>query len=203
MIRRTTWIVVAVFLAVLAAAVYIQKQPPEPEDAGATPVVTQPNLLPVTYSEISGLRLEETATGKVVELALDEGGVWQLLEPPAGPADSSEVENILTTLTTLRVQTSLDPAASLAIFGLAEPAYRLKLATTAGEELVLLVGDITPTSSGYYVQVNDQPPQVVSKFSLDSFLGILDEPPAQPTPTLGLEELQGEGTPTPAPEEGG
>lgn len=203
MIRRTTWIVLAVFLAVLAAAIYIQRQPPEPEDAQATAVVTQPNLLPVTYSEISSLRLEETATGEAVELALDEEGVWQLLEPPAGLADPTEVESILTTLTTLRVQTSLEPAASLAIFGLAQPAYRLSLTTTAGEEVVLLVGDITPTSSGYYVQVNEQPPQVVSKFSLDSFLGILDEPPAQPTPTPGPEELQGEGTPTPAPEDGG
>ena len=202
MIRRTTWVVVAVFLAVLAAAIYIQRQPAEPEDAGATPVVTQPNLLPLTFSEISSLRLEETVTGKVVELAVDEGGVWQLLEPSAGPADPSEVENILTTLTTLRVQTSLEPAASLAIFGLAEPAYHLTLTSTAGEDVVLLVGDITPTSSGYYVQVNDQPPQVVSKFSLDSFLGILDEPPVQPTPTSWVEELEGEGTPTPAPENG-
>jgi hypothetical protein len=195
MIRRTTWIVVAVFLAVLAAAVFIERRQPGTEEAEVTPVATQTNLLPVTISEISGLRLEETVTGDVVELALDEEGVWQLLEPQPGPADSTQVESSLSTLTTLRVQTSLEPAASLAIFGLAEPAYRLTLRTTTGEKLTLLVGDQTPTSSGYYVQLNEEVPQVVSKYSLDSFLRILVEPPVQPTPTPQGEEIEGEGTP--------
>jgi hypothetical protein len=176
MIKRTTWIVVAVFLAVLAAAVYLEQRPPA-EEAAPTAAAALANLLPVTTSEISGLRLEETFTGDAVELKLDEQGAWQLLEPPEGPADPTEVESFLGTLTSLRVQTSLEPAASLAIFGLAEPAYRLSLETTAGERLTVLVGDQTPTASGYYVRVNDDPPQVVNKFSLDSFLRILVEPP--------------------------
>jgi hypothetical protein len=190
MIRRTTWIVIAVFLAVLAAAVYIQRQPPDQDQAEVTPAVTQTNLLLVTNSEISGLRLEETISGEVVELALDEEGSWQFLEPELGPADSTQVESSLTTLTTLRVQTSLEPAASLAIFGLAEPAYRLMLTTTSGQELTLLIGDQTPTSSGYYVQLDDEPPQVVSKFSLDSILKILVEPPVEPTPTPEVESTE-------------
>jgi hypothetical protein len=151
-------------------------------------------------SEISGLRLEETFTGDAVELKLDEQGAWQLLEPPEGPADPTEVESFLSTLTSLRAQTSLEPAASLAIFGLAEPAYRLSMETTGGERLTVLVGDQTPTASGYYVRVNDDPPQVVNKFSLDSFLRkppvsldsflrILVEPPV-------LEEIEGEGEPS-------
>jgi hypothetical protein len=204
MIRRSTWIVLAVFVVVLAAAVLIERSQPAADEAEATPVATEANLLPVTFSEISGLRLEETATGQVVELALDEEGTWQLSQPQPGPADSTEVESSLSALTTLRVQTSLEPAASLAIFGLAEPAYRLSLETAEGETLTLLVGDQTPTASGYYVQVNDGPPQVVSKFSLDSFLRMLVEPPFQPTPTPEVEETEGAGTPTPvAGEDGG
>ena len=200
MIRRTTWIVIVVFLVVLAAAVYLEQRPPA-EEAAPTAPAALPNLLPVSMSEISGLRLEETATGAAVELKLDEQGAWQLLEPPEGPADPAEVENSLTTLTNLVAQTSLEPAANLAIFGLAEPAYRLSIETTGGERLTVLVGDQTPTASGYYVQVNDDPPQVVSKFSLDSFLRILVEPPVLPTPTAEVEEIEGEGEPTPVPDE--
>ena len=196
MIKRTTWIVVAVFLAVLAAAVYLEQRPPVPE-AAPTAAAPLANLLPVTMSEISGLRLEETATGAAVELKLDEQGAWQLLEPPEGPADASEVESSLSTLTNLVAQTSLEPAASLAIFGLAAPAYRLSLETTGGERLTVLVGDQTPTASGYYVRVNDDPPQVVSKLSLDSFLRILVEPPVAPTPTPETEETPGPGDESP------
>ena len=195
MIRRTTWIVIVVFLAVLAAAVYLEQRPQAPE-AVPTAAAALPNLLPVTMSEISGLRLEETATGEAVELRLDEAGAWQLLEPSEGPADPTEVESSLSTLTSLRAQTSLDPAASLAIFGLSEPAYRLSVETTGGERLTVLVGDQTPTASGYYVQLNDDPPQVVNKFSLDSFLRILVEPPV-------AEEIEGEGEPSPIPDEDG
>lgn len=195
MIKRTTWIVVAVFLAALAAAVYLEQRPPAPE-AAPTAAAALPNLLPVTMSEISGLRLEETFTGEAVELRLDEQGAWQLLEPADGPADPTEVESFLGTLTSLVAQTSLEPAASLAIFGLAEPAYRLSLEITAGERLTVLVGDQTPTASGYYVRVNDDPPQVVNKFSLDSFLRILVEPPV-------LEEIEGQAEPSPIPDEEG
>ena len=199
MIKRSTWIVIAVFLAVLGAAVYLEQRPPAPEaapEAVPTAAAVLPNLLPVTMSEISGLRLEETATGETVELKLDEQGAWQLLEPSVGLADPGEVESSLSTLTTLRVQTSLEPAASLAIFGLAAPAFRLSLETASGERLTMLVGDQTPTASGYYVQVNDDPPQVVSKFSLDSFLRILAEPP-------GAQESEGEGEPSLVPDEDG
>jgi hypothetical protein len=200
MIKRTTWIVVAVFLAVLGAAVYIQRQPLAPETAltEAAPTAAAPlaNLLPVTMSEISGLRLEETATGDAVELRLDEQGAWQLLEPPEGPADASEVESFLSTLTNLRVQTSLEAAPDLSVFGLAAPAYRLSVETAGGETLTVLVGDQTPTASGYYVRVDGNLPQVVNKFSLDSFLRILAEPPE-------LEEIEGEGEPTPVPDEDG
>jgi hypothetical protein len=199
MIKRSTWIVIAVFLAVLGAAVYLEQRPAAPEaapEAMPTAAAALPNLLTVTMSEISGLRLEETATGEAVELRLDETGAWQLLEPSEGPADPSEVESFLSTLTSLRVQTSLDPAASLAIFGLSEPAYRLSVETTGGERLTVLVGDQTPTASGYYVRVDGNPPQVVNKFSLDSFLRILVEPPV-------AEEIEGEGEPSSIPDEDG
>ena len=198
MIKRSTWIVLAVFVVALAAAIVIQRQAPETGQEEALPTaVVQPNLLPVGLSDIRGLRLEQTATGQVVELALDESGTWQLLQPPEGEADATLVENSLTTLTNLRVQTALESAVDLAIFGLVQPAYRLRLETAAGETLNLLVGDQTPTANGYYVRLDGALPQVVNKFSLDSFLKLLDEPPLLPTPTPEAEVIEEDAAPSP------
>jgi hypothetical protein len=187
MIRRSTWILVAVFLLVLAGAFYWQQRAQAPGVAEVTPVPTQAALFPVTLDEVAGLRVEGSA-GEAIVLAEDEDGLWQLQQPAGAGTDQTQVESRLTQLTSMNVKTSLEPAADLSIFGLDSPAYRISLRTVAGQEYDLAIGDVVPTGDGYYVQLNDSPPQVVNKNSIDTFLGILAEPPVADTPTPGTPE---------------
>ena len=175
----------AVFLLVLAGALYWQQRAQAPGEAEPTPVPTQPLLFPVTSEEISGLRVEGSA-GEAVALEREADGPWELVDPAGEGTDTAQVENRLSQLTSLRVRTSLEPAPDLSIFGLDSPDYRVILSTLGGQEYHLAIGDVTPTGDGYYVQMNENPPQVVNKNSIDTLLGMLADPPvAATTPTPG------------------
>jgi hypothetical protein len=176
MIRRSTWLLVAVFVVVLGGAVYWQQRPAASPENEATPIPATQPLFPVTSEELTGLQVQETTGGAVI-LERDADGLWELVQPAGAETDQAEVETKLGQLTSLRIKTSLEPAADLSIFGLDSPAYRVSLRTTDGQEYGLAVGDLTPTGDGYYVQLNGNPPQVVNKINIESFLGILDEPP--------------------------
>ena len=52
-----------------------------------------------------------------------------------------------------------------------------------GKTYVMLVGMETPTQTGYYIQLDNGAIQVVAKFSLDTLLSLVDEPPILATPT--------------------
>jgi hypothetical protein len=176
MIRRSTWYLVAVFVVVLGGAVYWQQRPPDSPENEPTPIPAAQPLLPVTPEELAGLQVQEI-NGGVVILERAAGGAWELVQPAGVETDQAQVETKLGQLTSLRVKTSLEPAADLSIFGLDSPAYRVSLSTTDGQEYGLAIGDLTPTGDGYYVQLNGNPPQVINKINMESFLGILDEPP--------------------------
>jgi hypothetical protein len=176
MIRRSTWYLVAIFVVVLGGAVYWQQRPPDSAENEPTPNPAAQPLFPVTSEELAGLQVQEINGGTVM-LERDAGGAWELVQPSGMEADPAQVETKLSQLASLRVKTSLEPAADLSIFGLDSPAYRVNLSTTGGQEYGLAVGDLTPTGDGYYVQLNGNPPQVVNKISMESFLGILNEPP--------------------------
>jgi hypothetical protein len=183
MIRRSTWLLVAVFVVVLGGAVYWQQRPAASAENEATPIPAAQPLFPVTPEELVRLQVQETSGGAVI-LEREAGGLWELVQPAGAETDPAQVETKLSQLTSLRIKTSLEPAADLSIFGLDSPAYRVSLRTTDGQDYGLVIGDLTPTGDGYYVQLNGNPPQVVNKISMESFLGILDEPPILLNPEL-------------------
>ena len=178
----------AVFLLVLAGAVYWQQQAQAPAEADGTPAPAQAPLFPLTLEEISGLRVEGAA-GEALLLEQGPEGLWHLGDPPGGAANPAQVDSRLVQLASMRVRTNLEPATDLSIFGLDSPDYRVIVFTSAGQQYHLAIGDLTPTGDGYYVQMNENPPQVVNKNNIDTFLGILSDPPVAPTPeTPGADE---------------
>jgi hypothetical protein len=64
-----------------------------------------------------------------------------------------------------------------------DPEYRMDLKFTSGVERNVEVGVITPTESGYYVRVDGGEIVIVSKYTLDSLFGLLNNPPYMPTET--------------------
>jgi hypothetical protein len=181
MIRRSTWILLAAFVVLLAGAILWSRSKPGVEEAaqaGATP--TAEPLWSVPSTDIVGLRLEDLQTGVVVEVRRgDEWAANSLLSP--------------------RPRGTLPATDDLAPFGLANPSRRVTVFLRGNVARSFEIGRISPTGGVFYVAVPGHPEIVLlNEFSLADVLSLLDDLPYPPTATPG-EALPPSVTATPEP----
>ena len=181
MIRRTTWVILAVFVVVLGLAWYLQRNGGA-EGTQATPTPGSQPVFDFTENEVAGLRIE-AAQGEAVALVRGAGGAWTLAEPQAEATDTERADSAVQQAAGLMATTTLESAPAPEATGLDPAAYLITLDLSDGSQRLLRVGKETPIETGYYVQVDDGPVQVVSKFSLDTLIELLENPPIPPTPT--------------------
>jgi hypothetical protein len=204
MIRRSTIIVLVIFLGLVGLAYYLQGPG---KKVFSEPTPTESSQLLFSFkSPIVGLRISKPGVG-IVEMNKDSQGIWNLTTPPADATDTSQIDTAISQLLSLQVTTNLNLALNLDEVGLSVPSYRVTITLQDGTEEVMNVGKETPTKGNYYVQIGNRGIFIVSKYSLDSFLKLVDTPPilASPTPTEGtstpVEGAQpaNTGTMTPVP----
>jgi len=201
MIRRSTWILLGVFLAVLAVALYVQGANDDDitEDVFPTSEVTQLEEQPSLFDLLDGgvlvgLRVE-SAEGEVVNLGrADENNDWALLQPTSPETDVDAVMSVVEQLNGILVEADMEPGIELEALGLDAPAYQIALTFADGRTQVAKIGDVTITESSYYVQVDEQLPQVASRYKLDRLIDWLTYPPVPP---MSSPELDLEATPQP------
>jgi len=180
MIRRTTWVYLVLFIALLGFAWYFQSSK-EKAAAQVTPTPGTQNLFNIEESSIKSLKIEDNQ-GKFVALGRDEKGLWSLTEPKADMTDISQAESAVSQLVSLTVLSSVDPAPSADVTGLNPADYTVTIDFNNGSQKVLLVGKVTPIQNGYYSQLDGGPVDVVNKYGMDAFLKLLSNPPVA-TPT--------------------
>ena len=196
MIKRSTWILLGIFGVVLVFAIYYQYSPRKAVvKATSTPGATV-LFKNVDEKSISALRVEDI-NGQAVALGRDTTGVWAVTEPKGGPTDVSQAEMAVSQLLELESTASLDPSSDLGIFGLSKASYTVTITMNGGEKYVLLIGDVTPTQNGYYARLNQEPPDIVNKASIDALVGLLAHPPFVATPTSEATVTPTAGTVTP------
>jgi len=177
--KRTTWILLIVFVALVGLFFYLERQGSASqsdlesgtETAGAASFIfTDQNGIPF------GIEISDT-DGNIVEIARNEEGTWMLKQPTETEADSQ--------VTALRILSTLELAPEDA--GLVPPSYVMTVNFSSGESFGLEIGDLSPTQSGYYARVTDSETiQVISKPGIDSLLNLLSDPPyPPPTPDSG------------------
>jgi hypothetical protein len=180
--RKTTLVLLAV-LVVLGGYTYYyqaQKNAPQPT-ATAAPSMA---VWTITADQITGLQITETATGHQVAVSKTGPTQWQVTKPDSKPADSSQLDNLTTTLATLSFMSNITSTTDLAPFGLVNPAYTLEITRSTGGSLKAYIGDKIPTGNGYYLlRDGDKNPLAVSEASLSPVIGLLASPPYMPTPT--------------------
>ncbi len=197
MIRRTTWIVLVIFAAVLAAVLWIQKsnQDNEPE---ATATVAAQKLLELQEQDLKGVTIQSSA-GKTLQLERTSDGEWNLVVPQPGSADAATVQSALGQFLNSQVISSPDSLPGLEALNLESALYKILLVNQDGSQVVINVGKETPTGSGYYVlSSNQNQVVVVNKFGMDALLNLLENPPAAAAPTVEVE-LPEEVVQTPVP----
>ena len=101
MIKRNTWILLGIFVIVLAFALYYQNSPKK-SAVSATPTSTTTELFKnLDEKLISTLRIEDTG-GKAVALGRDSAGVWVVTEPKGGSTDVTQAETAVSQLLALQ-----------------------------------------------------------------------------------------------------
>lgn len=192
MIKQNTWIALIVLMLLIAVMVIWQGV----QSSQVTEVVATPT---------SDLLLPQLDVGKIVKFTLQRAedrqtlilekmeGQWVLKQPEAPMTDSASVETNLSQLVSMRILSAPMLNATLEELGLKPPVYRLLIQLENGEQLVFNIGSETPTGSGYYLLTPQRRIVVVSKFTLDTIIAMLDQPPIlepTPTPTPTLEPTE-------------
>jgi hypothetical protein len=184
MLRRSTLIVLGIFALLILGIFAWQRygQTEEPVEATATVEITAMvfdlGIQTISSYSISG----EDGTAIVFER--DQGNnAWFVKDQPAELADVAQIEAGASTLNFLTVSAQLTTRPPLEAMGLDQPTYLVTLFLNDGKEVLLNVGDETPTGTGYYVQVDNNPAVVVSKAELDTVINLLKTPPLASTYT--------------------
>jgi len=202
MIRRNTWIVLGIFVLVLAAGYYFQFGGGAGA-AEATPTTSafasEALFDAIDATSVTNFRIVDM-TGRVLQMERNPEGAWNVSEPAGGTTNATEADTAVDEVISLRTMAALNPMDDLGVYGLTNPAATITLTMNDGNLHILLIGDMAPTGNGYYVKVDDSLPKIVYSSSVDSILGYLDNPPLEPTPTLEIETTpETEGTVTPQP----
>jgi hypothetical protein len=189
MLRRSTWAILGLAVILVAATLIWQRTRDNREGTiEATPTAVDQLKFEFDGAQVSEVVIQDAA-GNTVVIARGSDGAWVLLQPGAESTDTQAVENALMQLLSASTVSRLSSQTPLADLGLNPPAYRILLSLEDGSELVVNVGKSTPTGSGYYVLTSsaDRALYVVNKFSLETFLEMVQAPPILPTPTSTAE----------------
>jgi len=203
MIRRSTWIVLVVLLAMIGLSFYLRDRQTR-ELAVATPTKGMAPLFDSGEGDPTMIKVE-SSLGLVVQFSRNEDGKWVLDAPEETEADQAAAEAAATQVGALRVLSTVALAPD--IIGLDTPDYTLTVAFGDSGEYKLLVGSITPIQDGYYAQLDGGQYRVVDKFGLDELIGLLINPPylatpiprASPTPVAYATPSAETGTPNASP----
>jgi hypothetical protein len=202
MIKRTTWILLAVFAALVGVAWILQRSNLTAKSQ-ATPTAEAQLLFNLDANALSSLKIQD-GQGKTVELNKDQNGQWKLVEPLGDVADSGQVDSTIRQFASMPVLNQLDPPPPPDATGLITPTYTVTLSSSDSQQHVAKVGAATSTGTSYYVQVNSGSVDVVSKSIVDGVLDLFNNPPlATPTPeaspTPVASETPSESQPSPTP----
>jgi hypothetical protein len=137
----------------LGMGAYIYFVESEREPSGTE---TKDKAFSVAAADITELTIRSSST-QTATLQRGESG-WSLVAPVAAPADSATVESIVSSLESMEIERVLDDnPAALAQFGLEVPPVLVTFKTASGASHQLSLGIDTPTSSGMYARVDDNP----------------------------------------------
>ena len=173
--KRSTVIVLVIFLALVGLMFYLNQKEPGTEEAGITPAAP----IEFLFSDTDGLpaRIDITSkTGEQTVLARNEAGAWVLKKPIETDADQASAEAAATQISSLRIESRLKVAPEAA--GLVQASYTLTVDTTSGTTKTVRIGDLAPTGIGYYALIDGSDETlIISRAGLDALLMLLESPP--------------------------
>lgn len=200
--NRTTTIVLVVILAALVMYTVAVQNPRDRAAAEATPTVDPlPRIVwDVTADQITSLHIAEPAANRSTAMTKDAQGDWTVTEPTTGAADNNRLLTLTSNVSALSVTSVVTSVTDLTAYGVLNPTYTIEVGLADGQRLAAAVGAQAPVGGGYFLlREGDANVMVVSGFSVDSLVELLNTPPFAPTatPAFSLDLTPGalDGTP--------
>lgn len=162
MIKKSTWIIIIVFLILVVALLLIEKYPVGPFLGDPTPTPQPAIIESIDFTQVMKIQISgDTGT---VELE-KTGGTWFVIGKSAAEASQEKVGELIDILEKLDSKASLDPETPMDSLGLTNPNQVINLETGNGAVYSVSIGSETPTGSGYYAQLNGGTPQIISTYA--------------------------------------
>ena len=194
MVKRSTWILLVILALVVGAYFLIESRPSKV--IALTPTATGGSfLIPQVEGVLQSLHIIDNK-GNNFQMQRDLSKSWVITAPTSGAADQGLAGAAETQVGSLSIVNTLNTPPDLNAVGLTIPAYTIDLVFVNGTSHKIEVGNLTPTSSGYYIRFDGKKIYVIEQSGIDSLLNLLKTPPfpatATPVPTS-------ESTSTPTP----
>lgn len=157
---------------------------------GSRPV-PPPTLLNVAHKHISGIDL--LYPDRELELVRNSNHTWRILKPIATESDQTAVDGLTETIANAKLTKTIEEKPdSLKPFGLDKPRIKLTVTTdNKGVLPTLLVGDVSPVSSGVYIKLANRPAVLMTTSDFSSALGKkVNELRSRELMTFSMDDVQ-------------
>jgi hypothetical protein len=172
MIRKSTFILLLVFLILAGLAFALRPGLFKKSIIESTPT-TQPSLLDgFPVENLTSLQVSEKGL-ITFEISRQTDGKWAITQPEGIQGDSGKIEQLLSSLYDLSPTSLVSANTPLEPLGISPDSLKITLANISGKQLILKPGGLTPTGSGYFIQVNSNPAVVISKYGYEGFVSML------------------------------
>jgi len=196
MIQKKTWILLILFFVILSLALFIEQTPSITSSLRtATPTVFLKLFPGWSVEDLASLQLSDAKTQAIVGLEKYSENTWGFSPPQVAlEVDQGKVQSLISSLLSLEILNTINANSTLEQYGLLPPNLIITLQNTQGETKLMNIGSETATASGYYVQVDDGMPAVISKYGIEGILqlfspeGLILQTPTLP-PAPGMQTL--------------
>jgi len=148
--------VAAVLLAILAGGVWWSNKAKKAEE-GKPPADSSPKLTNLAEGDVKKIELKRK-DGETTVLERDSGGTWRMASPSALPVDKDTANSLLSAAAAIASDSLVEEkAADFQPFGLTAPSLEVAITKKDGGVVRVLLGDETPTSSGFYARIAGDP----------------------------------------------
>ncbi len=145
---------VVVLAALGGAAWWSEKK--QKVDAAKPSADAPPKILSIPEDQFKQIDLVKKA-GDTKQLTKADGK-WQIVQPKPLAADQDSVKSLVTSLSSLASDRLIeDKPSDLSSYGLTAPSEQVKITRNDGKTQTLLVGDDTPTGSGTFAKLENDP----------------------------------------------
>ncbi|MHC1784843.1 MAG: DUF4340 domain-containing protein [Anaerolineaceae bacterium] len=183
MVRKSTWSIFAVFIIFLVLVIIIKKPWKLQETQNNQPPDSVELVLPADIladlSEIS----YKYSNGDLLVITRKTTGDWSISSEPQTEVSTSRMSELIANLESLEIVSKLKSPSNLSEVGLSPAIQEIIINNKKGNSLRVSIGNLTPTGSGYYLQIDNAIPIIVGKGGMETIFDLLSRENLRLSPT--------------------